>query len=179
MCILTRDCPSIKARVSAFRKEGRGKKKIECGQNIVDIVFHKSFCECKVRPTSALTEFREKEVADGRREIDSVCWTSKLRRVEQLSEMYVVVIDLDRLSTASKRMARLSKFFRPNNFLVADAQSPLINFSKISQTLYRIYNKVRNRSEFIGKEIFYFILNHFFIVIETNKNDSFIKNIYI
>lgn len=49
--------------------------------------------------------------------------------MEQLSEMYVVVIDLNRISTAWK--ARLSKFFRPNDFRFADIQSFFINLKNL------------------------------------------------
>lgn len=52
--------------------------------------------------------------------------------------MYVVV-DLNRISAV--RQARLSKFFRPNNFRLADTQSLFGNLKKTSKALLNLINK--------------------------------------
>lgn len=73
--------------------------------------------------------------------------------MEQLSEMYVVVIDLNRISTAWK--ARLSKFFRPNNFWFIGMQSLFIDLKKIPTLLI---NK-KNDANLLFIILFYFFIH--------------------
>lgn len=114
-------CPLKKRAFSLFEKKKKRKKRLYAGKISLTSRFTKA-CKCEVWPTSTMTEFWEE---DSRRwetgcGIDSFVGHQSLEGRNHGAERYVVV-DLSRISTARK--ARLSQFFRPNNFRFADTQS--------------------------------------------------------